>query len=76
MDLIRAITMMKASWELFLKDGTTRWGIVLQPFVWRLPKQEPSTPAVTNAMGTDPETNFCFCNKLTTGDATSETLFQ
>ena len=75
MDLMRVITMMIASWELFLKDGTTRWGIVLQPFVWRLPKQEPSTPAVTIG-GPTPETNICFCNKLTTGDATSEILFQ
>ena len=73
---MRAITMMIASWESFLKDGAAPLGIVLQPFVWRLPKQEPSTPAVTNAMGTDPETNFCFCNKLTTGDAISEILFQ
>ena len=75
MDHIRAITMMIVSWELFLKYGTTPPGIVLQPFVWRLPKQEPSTPAVTIG-GPTPETNICVCNKLTTGDATSETLFQ
>ena len=75
MDLMRAITMMIASWESFLKDGAAPLGIVLQPFVWRLPKQEPSTPAVTIG-GPTPETNICFCNKLTTGNATSETLFQ
>ena len=67
--------MMMVSWDLFLKDGTTPLGIVLLPFVWRLLKQEPSTPAVTIG-GPTPETNICFCNKLTTGDATSETLFQ
>ena len=72
---MRAITMMIASWESFLKDGAAPLGIVLQPFVWRLLKQEPSTPAVTIG-GPPPETNICFCNKLTTGDATSEILFQ